>query len=283
MAKKTKTKTDKRTFEEINAEYLSKSLQELREERIIPDPPSYVTYELGQRVQIGHIKSSIITEVVDNGKFFKLHQICVDNNYGNPVESERDMYVSWLDICPYHDIKELKAMKTFAEDNSIRLQYAQNEISSLFIKKYHFGIDMNPDYQRGNVWGINDKVNLINSIFKNIDIGKFVFVHLPYKQNCPSYEILDGKQRITAITEFYESRFPFMGTYFKDLSYRDQSHFEGHPIAVAELDEERIKPSDKFNYFLRLNTSGKPQDPKHIEYVEEMYQKALKEENNNGN
>ena len=35
-----------------------------------------------------------------------------------------------------------------------------------------------PDYQRGYVWEQEDKELLLDSIFKNIDIGKFVFIRL---------------------------------------------------------------------------------------------------------
>ena len=64
---------------------------------------------------------------------------------------------------------------------------------------------------RGNVWDIEDKVKLIDSIFNNIDVGKFAFIKVPYKDNSPSYECLDGKQRVTALIEFYEGRFEYKG------------------------------------------------------------------------
>ena len=80
---------------------------------------------------------------------------------------------------------------------------------------------MNPDYQRDYVWELSDKQLLIDSIFNNIDIGKFAFIHLDYKtwnKTGYAYEILDGKQRLKTIIDFYENRFSYKGIYYNDLS-----------------------------------------------------------------
>ena len=200
-----------------------------------------------------------------------------DNNYGRPIDSERDIYSAWFSIAPYRTIEENGKIIQFSEEDHMRLNFSQRDISSLFTTVYRFGLDINPDYQRGNVWQMEDKVKLVESIFSNIDIGKFVFVHLPFKLNSPSYEILDGKQRIIAITEFFECRFKYKGFYFNDLCIRDQSRFESHAISVATLEYEQVKLSDKYKYFLRLNTSGKSQDVDHMKEVKRLYDKAMAE------
>jgi len=266
-----------KVIEDREADGLKRQLRELREEHYIPEPPNYVRYEVGQRVQMGNIAKSVITEVIDGGKIYKLHQNCKDNHYGKIIDSERDMYVAWFDICPYHTLEELNSMENYTQEDTLRLSFSQMDLSSIFTRVYHFGLDMSPDYQRGNIWTMDDKTKLISSIYMHVDIGKFVFVALPFKDHSPSYEVLDGKQRIIALTEFYESRFKFNGKYFKDLTYRDQDQFERHPISIADLKEERVKLSDKYLYFLRLNTGGRVQEPKHMKYVEELYKKAIEE------
>jgi uncharacterized protein with ParB-like and HNH nuclease domain len=73
------------------------------------------------------------------------------------------------------------------------------------------------------VWELEDKVALIDSIFNNVDIGKFAFIHLNYGEKY-TYEILDGKQRMRAILDYYENRFQYKGKYFNELSCREQNH-----------------------------------------------------------
>lgn len=152
--------------------------------------------------------------------------------------------------------------------DSVFVQYMQMSINSIFTTVYSFGLDMDPDYQRGNVWLIEDKVKLIDSIFNNVDIGKFAFIKVPYRENGPSYECLDGKQRVTAIVEFYESRFKYKGFYFKDLHPADQNHFEEYPVSIAHL--RPMSDAQKYQYFLKLNTGGKPVDPSHLRFVSNL-------------
>jgi len=141
-------------------------------------------------------------------------------------------------------------------------------MDSLLTNIYNFGVDFEPKYQRGLVWEQKDKDLLIDSIFNGVDIGKFVFIRRPYGgYGSPSLEILDGKQRLHTIQEFYENRFPYKGKYFNDLSYKDQSYFRNYNISYADIKGD-ISDKQKYEIFIRLNTGGRQIDHKQIEYVE---------------
>lgn len=260
MAKKTME-----TAEQADKNILVGHLRDLRRQYF--NEPT-IFYKVGDRVQRGHVKSTIITEIIDNGKIYKVHEVCTQNNYGSSYDYERDDYVAWHDVTFYRTLEENKQIPVFAQRESLQISYQQRCVSGLLTTFYHFGIDMNPDYQRGNVWELEDKVKLIDSIFKNIDIGKFVLIHKPYKEDDASYEMLDGKQRTNAIVEFYENRFSYKGLFFKDLSYGDQDYFENFPIAWGDIRE--ITQKQKYEYFLKLNVSGKPQDVNQIYYVNSL-------------
>jgi hypothetical protein len=64
--------------------------------------------------------------------------------------------------------------------------------------------------------------------------------------------------------------------YYKDMNYHDQYHFTDYPIAFARTERE-MKQSDKYRYFLKLNRSGKAQDPTHLGRIENLYNEAIKE------
>lgn len=130
---------------------------------------------------------------------------------------------------------------------------------------------MNPEYQRGYVWELEDKQLLIDSIFNNIDIGKFAFIHLDDKKWAETgngYEILDGKQRLSTIIDFYENRFPYNGVYYNDLSAKDKNVFLNHHIVQGE-----VRGADRkavLKYFLMLNRTGKSMDQSQLDKVEKM-------------
>jgi hypothetical protein len=100
---------------------------------------------------------------------------------------------------PYRDFSGDKPIKG---DHVFRLHYSQRSLDGLVHMFYSFGINMDPDYQRGLVWTLEDKQALIESIFDDVDIGKFVFAQRPFEANAPGYEIIDGKQRLSALIDF---------------------------------------------------------------------------------
>ena len=227
--------------------------------------PTY-QFEVGQTVKIGCLENVIILEKLFDGKIYKIEYDRTERIGYNTYETTRDWsYHCWYDVRPNCD----NDYGSFIENRDVRIHYMHMTMDSIFSKKYYFGIDMDPDYQRGYEWTLEDKQKLIDSIFKNIDIGKFAFIHRQYNQGSELYEILDGKQRINALCEFYENRFPYRGRYFNDLSAIDRNHFCHYGIDVAQ-----IAQADKvtvLKYFLMLNTGGKQISEEHLAKIEKMY------------
>jgi hypothetical protein len=257
--------------EEIESEKLNREYETLLKCKI-PEPT--IIYEVGMKVEFGNIKESTVIEVTEDNKLLLLDQICVEINCGKPHEYQRKMWVSWVDVVPYNEVEPFSLIKN--KELLGNFSFQQRCIGSILLNQYREfgGIDMDPDYQRGHVWSLSDKVALIKSIFENVDIGKFVFINRTYEHAVESgnfYEVLDGKQRVTAILEFYENRFSHAGLYFKDLCRQDRIHFENYPISYCVVKEGVLTDEMKYKYFLMLNVAGVPQDEKHIEYVRKLY------------
>jgi hypothetical protein len=221
-------------------------------------------FSIGEEVLIGNIDKCVVMESFENGMFYKIFCIKTNENYGNPYAYEKINIWFWDEIFP----KKIKATQSFTTKQDIFLQYAQQNISSIFNCYYHFGIDMNPLYQRDYVWSLEDKVNLIDSIYNDLDIGKFVLIRREYSSVNELYEVLDGKQRINALIEFYEDRFQYKGFYFSELQRMDRYQFTDLRVSVAYV--EPITEEQKIKLFLALNTSGKVMDKEHIENVRKL-------------
>lgn len=120
-------------------------------------------------------------------------------------------------------------------------------------------VDLNPPYQRGVVWGTKRKRNLIKSLLSGVPVPSIVINDRSVRfedwdaSNDPSYVVVDGKQRITALRDFVDGKFAVPGEWFDvdadevlftELDKPNQRHFMHRPIAVSEsrlatLDEER--------------------------------------------
>ena len=172
----------------------------------------------------------------------------------------------WHEVRP--KVPYLERDHGLIKNKDLRLEYSQRQIESLLTAYYHFGVDVSPEYQREYVWTEDDKVKLIDSIFNQVDIGKFVFISKPSCDG-PWLEILDGKQRLKAITDFYENRFKYNGLYFNSLSGAEKSYFERFVISYAEV---RDCPDEmKFRLFLLLNTRGVSVEEAHLDEIKRVY------------
>lgn len=94
-------------------------------------------------------------------------------------------------------------------------------VDNLNSKKYNF----NPAYQRGDVWKPNLKMQLIISILKGIPINT---IHVVQDEH-GVFNILDGKQRLTAIKEFCKEEFSItvlIDNEDKKIKYKDLDSFK---------------------------------------------------------
>ena len=254
-----------KTEEEILKEEKERGLLDIREKLHLINEPTY-KFNIGDKVQYGALKESIVKEILYDNKVYVLDCIKTEENYGKPYDHKI------IRVCAWHDIRPINSNNTiFTKNEDIQLTFYNSDIKSLICKYYNFGIDMNPYYQRDYVWSDKDKESLLDSIFNNIDIGKFVLIYLDIEEWVKKgfgYEILDGKQRLNTLIEFYENRFPYKGKYYNDLSSKDKRTFNNVHIPVAEI--QNVNKNDILKYFIMLNTTGKTMDKNHIDKIKNM-------------
>lgn len=133
----------------------------------------------------------------------------------------------------------------------------------------------NPPYQRQSVWTDEKQSYFIDSILRNFPIPP-IFLHRKIDDNTgrTSFDVIDGKQRLTAIARFIENEIPAAneygtgdadspidGKYFSDLSSdHTLSEFKSY-FWKYDLPIEFIDPTDNGlieEVFDRLNRNGEP-------------------------
>lgn len=79
---------------------------------------------------------------------------------------------------------------------------------------------LDPEYQRRHRWSIDRKSRLIESFLMNVPVPP-VFL---YERELARFEVMDGRQRLTALSDFYADRFALAGLqYWSDLDGRKYS------------------------------------------------------------
>lgn len=134
------------------------------------------------------------------------------------------------------------------------------------LDKYNF----DPVYQRKSIWTDEKKSFLINSIAKNFPIPP-IFLHQKIDDTTgkTKYDVIDGKQRLTAILEFLNNEIPISdeaegsnlaGLYFRDLDTPSFSELKKriwrYTISIEYIDTADAEVIDSI--FDRLNRNGEP-------------------------
>jgi len=225
------------------------------------------SFNQGEMVIYGRHDKTEIIGTDNNGATYKVRCFGIKKVYGVPTSYDELQEVNWYQLFKISS----RTDREFAQDRKFRMVQSERDISGLLSMVHcdYAGVDFTPDYQRDYVWTDDDKVKLIDSIFNNITIGLFVFAKLAYTDNAKGYEIIDGKQRLTALVDFFEDRFTYQGLFFSQLSNRDMQHFENYGASIGILHEPTEK--EKLAAFLAVNTFGRVMDEKHLESVRIKY------------
>ena len=154
-------------------------------------------------------------------------------------------------------------------DGEIRIiteqgRYPLEEVAKMFSNKTKYNDLI--DYQRDYVWSTKNRSLLIESFIMNIPIPP-IFL---YERSYSYYEILDGKQRISAIVDFYNSKYALEG--LEIWSELNGMRYCDLPVRIKEGLDRRylssiimLKESEKDTFevsklkklvFERLNSGG---------------------------
>jgi len=175
--------------------------------------------------------------------------------------------------------KQKSGTDTFNEGNTlehnpynpeeIRVKPDKIPITLIFQMIDSGDIDLNPDFQRHLVWDQPQKSRLIESILLRIPLPMFYFA----EDKEGKLSVVDGLQRISAIKEFMDNKYPLKNLQYLedtcgDKYYQTKDKQKGIDAKyfrwfnLTTLSANIIDPSSpyqvKFDIFRRINTGGKP-------------------------
>ena len=130
--------------------------------------------------------------------------------------------------------------------------------------------------QRPFVWTLLQKQQLILSILKEINIPKICVVEYNPTSNDKDkiYQIIDGKQRLNAILEFYKGIFPInvnnVDYYYDNLDNNLQMRiftFSPRADIAYSYNDSFITDDEKIAWFELVNFAGTQIDIEHINKI----------------
>ncbi|MET3291821.1 UNVERIFIED_CONTAM: hypothetical protein ABID98_004391 [Brevibacillus sp. OAP136] len=138
------------------------------------------------------------------------------------------------------------------------VDYNLNTLADLVSSK---DIDISPKYQRRFRWDEERQSKLIESFLMNVPVPPVFLNEDSYGQ----YSVIDGKQRLTAITDFFKGKLTLKGLKvfsdingltFEELPKKLQTVMKTRPTIRAIIILRQSDEDVKFEVFQRLNTGG---------------------------
>jgi hypothetical protein len=159
------------------------------------------------------------------------------------------------------------------QEGEIRIvtEQARYPLSTISSMVHSANYKMNPEYQRRHRWDNQRRSALIESLIMNVPIPP-VFL---YEYEYSSYEVMDGLQRLTAISSFYDGEFALEGlTQWPELNGKTYAKLpkvlrqgvDRRYISSIILLHETAKTSKEASYlkqmvFDRINSGGEKLTP----------------------
>lgn len=139
-----------------------------------------------------------------------------------------------------------------------------------------YGLDMDPDFQRGHVWTTEQQIKFVEFILKGGQVPPILFNSPAFGGHTVTGDLpddvvlVDGKQRLTAINDFKEGLIPAFGHYIEDFEDADLMFRKvSIRFAVNKLQTRK----ELLTWYLELNEGHIAHSPEELERVRDLLEK----------
>lgn len=135
-----------------------------------------------------------------------------------------------------------------------------------------YSLDLDPDFQRAHVWTESQQVAYVEAKLRGVTSGSdILFNHAGWMRNFRGKtELVDGKQRLTAVTRFLKDEIRAFGLLCSEYEGRLPLMDPSFRIHINDLPDRK----SVLKWYLELNGGGTPHTKQELEMVEAL----LKEE-----
>ena len=160
-------------------------------------------------------------------------------------------------------------MKTKEED--LHVQSSDMALTTIVALENSGSLDLGPRYQRRNRWDRERQSQLIESFLLNVPVPPIYLA----EEARGIYAVIDGKQRLTAIIQFFKDEFPLSKLQLRNelegSRYSGLNNYWANTLQMRPLRTVTIMRQTpdwvKHEVFLRLNRGGQPLNAQEIRNV----------------
>lgn len=171
---------------------------------------------------------------------------------------------------------KLAEIPQFTSDGSyqicVHLNYLERTLQGF---EEDYGLELNPDFQRGHVWTEKQQIAWLEFFFKGGKTSRVIYFNSPEFRKCssedrdlpPTILCVDGLQRLTALRRFINNEIPIFGCYLDDFEDKTvEMRKEYIEFNVNSLQTRR----EVLQWYLDMNTGGTVHSDEEIRRVKAL-------------
>jgi uncharacterized protein with ParB-like and HNH nuclease domain len=161
----------------------------------------------------------------------------------------------------------------FTRDGNYQVDYPLDHLIGFIDNEVNTqGLQLNPDFQRGNVWSEEQQIRFMEFILRGGKTARIIYF------NCPSwnrsvadgeyddYVCVDGLQRITAIRRFMNNEIKVFGSYLNEFTDKMRIMQDTMKVNINDLKSKK----EVLQWYLDFNTGGTVHSNDEIERVRKL-------------
>jgi len=167
-------------------------------------------------------------------------------------------------MAKFRDISQLTRHP--ADGTFVSLNYLETKIKD-DIRDY--GLELNPDFQRGNVWTEKQQIAFVEYILRGGQSGRDVYFNNPgwHTGNQGDYVCVDGLQRITALLRFVRNETKAFGNLYSE--YEDPRILSMRYGILWHVNQLQTK-KEVLVWYIEMNDGGTIHTEKELNRVRKM-------------
>ena len=178
-------------------------------------------------------------------------------------------------ILKYKSIPKVTPVGSYSV--SVGLDYLKETIDRY---KNNYGLNLNPNFQRGHVWSMDQRIAFVEFILQGGKTNPIYFNHENWMSSFEGeFVIVDGKQRLTSLLMFLDNEFPVfknldqeeVGFYAKELDFFRNNFLT---FVINDLKSKKLV----LKWYLEMNKGNIQHTEEELNRVEKLLQQEIGKE-----
>ena len=181
------------------------------------------------------------------------------------------------DVTKEVNVPHVREIEKFTKSSNYSIHIGWKDIEKwIRTAQRDFGMDLNPDFQRGHIWTTRQKTAYVEFILKGglgADELKFNCTDWMRGEMKEPLVIVDGLQRLSAVREFTRGEFPAFGHKIDEWEGIGDPMRYRFTIMINDLETRH----EVMKWYLELNGAGTPHTEEDLERVRQLMRKEAQE------